>query len=350
MKARTFNTKKLILTLFIGLAIAIVMVTIASLIGSSGMSVLTGIKILASRLPFIGSSINLDGISASQITIVLQIRLPRALAALVVGGGLAVCGSGLQGMFKNPLADSGILGISSGAALGAGVAIVLKIARTTTIGLSGISLFAFVGGITCVLLVYYLSRVKGKINTVSLLLSGTAISAFSAALLALVMMLHHDMADAIFAWTMGSLHNIDWKELSWCTPIILIGTVLLFMQARELNLLLLGEDEAKHLGVNTEMAKLRIMILTAIICSAAVSVSGIIGFVGLIIPHVVRLFSGPDHRYLIPISFIVGGIFLLLVDTIAKTVVSPLEINIGVITSVLGGPFFIYLLRKRGRA
>lgn len=333
--------------MLVGLVLAAFMVVIASLVGSSGMNVGIAVRILLSKIPLVGQFISLDGISSSQMTIVLQLRLPRALGALVVGGGLAVCGAALQGMFKNPLADSGLLGISSGAALGAGVAILLGL-QHTIFGLSGVSLFAFIGGISCMLLVYYLARVRGRINTVSLLLSGTAMSTFAAALLSLLMMLNHEKMAVIYSWTMGSLSSLGWEQLAWCVPLVLLGTVLLVLQSRELNLLLLGEEEAKHLGVNTDWVKLRVMLLTALICAAAVSVSGIIGFVGLMVPHVVRLISGPDHRFLLPVSFLAGGIYLLMVDMIAKTIASPLEMPIGIITSVLGGPFFIYLLRKKG--
>lgn len=347
MKVKAFSGKKLIWTMLIGLGAAAVMVVVSSLVGSSGMSVSTAVRILLSKIPLVGPLISTEDISASQNIIVLQLRLPRALGALLVGGGLAVCGAALQGMFKNPLADTGLLGISSGAALGAGIAVILGLQKTA-FGLSGVSVFAFVGGISCILLVYYLARVKGRIHTVSLLLSGTAMSTFAAAVLSLLMMLHHEQMAAIYSWTMGSLTNIGWKQLSWCVLPILAGTALLLVQARELNLLLLGEEEARHLGVNINRVKLRIMLLTALISAAAVSVSGVIGFVGLMVPHVVRLISGPDHRYLLPVSFVAGGIYLLLVDMVAKTIAAPLEMPIGVITSVLGGPFFIYLLRKKG--
>lgn len=276
--------------------------------------------------------------------IILKIRLPRVLLALTVGAALAVAGVVMQGLFKNPMADPYIIGISSGAALGASTSIVLGL---TFLGSYTLSFTAFVGAVLAVFLVYNIARVGGSVPVGTLLLSGIALTSFMSAITALLTYLAGEKIHQIIFWLMGGLWNASWIQVKIALPLTLAGTLVIYTFSKDLNVMLLGEESAKHIGIDTNSLRKILLITTSLITGVAVSVSGIIGFVGLIIPHVVRILTGPDHRILIPASALTGAIFLICTDTLARTVIAPTEVPVGIITALFGAPFFIYLLRKK---
>ncbi len=303
--------------------------------------------LIAKLLPFPGN----DSVSASvNASIIWNVRMPRVVLGFLVGGGLAVCGAAYQGIFKNPMADPYLLGVSSGAALGASIGIVLHISKSFA-GLSGTALMAFAGAFLTILLVYGISRRGGRVPVASLLLSGIAVSQSLTAFMSLIMIFNVDSMNQIVFWTLGSLNGTSWKQVVLVVPHIVLGLVLLMASARELDVMLLGEETAAQLGIHTERLKKKVLIASSVITAAMVSVTGIIGFVGLVVPHVVRLLLGPKHRTLLPFSLMFGGTFLVICDTLARSL-SSREIPVGIITAAFGGPFFIYLLRqsKRGEA
>lgn len=284
------------------------------------------------------SGIDLLGFDPETIQkILFDVRLPRVLGASLVGIGLAAAGCAMQGLFRNPMADPYILGTSSGGALGAACAIVF-------LGGLFLPVFAFIGSLVSTLLVYLVAKRNGRMAVETVLLSGIAISLFLSAMLSFIMYLSGNGLHKIMFWTMGGLWNMAWSDVA-IGLLILAGCAVLFFFSRDLNILTLGEEDAIHLGVNTERLKKLLLLISAFITAIAVSISGCIGFIGLIIPHIMRIFTGPDHRILLPASMIAGAILLLWADTLARTL--PTEIPVGIITAFLGAPFFIYLLRRR---
>ena len=279
--------------------------------------------------------------------IFFSIRLPRAILALVSGGALGISGACLQGMFKNPMADSYVIGVSSGAALGATIALAFGSA-VAFLGFGAVSLLAFLGALAAVSVVYRLAKIHGKVSTFSLLLAGVAVSTLCSALVYCIMILFRDKMEHIVMWTMGSFSSASWDKVIVGVPAMLVSSVLCLFFARDLNIMLQGDEAARHLGVDAGRVRRRLILLTTVATASAVSVSGIIGFVGLIVPHIMRLILGPDHRQLLPVSFFGGGIFLLIADTISRVVVQSQEIPVGVVTALIGVPFFLFLLR-RGR-
>lgn len=286
------------------------------------------------------------GLTVTQVSIVWNLRLPRVLLAAMVGVGLASAGAAFQGLFKNPLADPYILGISSGAALGAAFALVYGL-TWTFMGLGAVPLLAFAGGLGSIVVVYQLARVNGSAPVMSLLLAGVALGAFLSAVLALLMYLDPDRIGQVVFWLLGSLSGANWAKVWMAAPYIILGLILIIFHSRELNALLLGEEPARHLGIDVEKVKGLLLLGGTLTASAAVSVSGVIGFVGLIVPHGVRLLIGPDHRFLLPVTGLLGASFMVGADMLARTVLSPAEIPVGIITAFCGGPFFLYLLRMR---
>lgn len=284
-----------------------------------------------------------DNSATSLGIIIREIRLPRSIMAFVAGGVLAVAGASFQALLRNPLADPFILGVSGGAALGG----VLAIVAGWTFGLS-IHLFAFMGALLTILFVYFISRVDGQIPKYKMLLAGVVVNAFLSALIMLILSMCSDdsLTSALF-WLMGDLSGASWERLSGSVPYLLIGIAGLYLLSKEMNLLLLGEEQASELGTDTERVKFLIFILASLVTGVVVSACGLIGFVGLIIPHAARLIWGADHRFLIPASMLLGGAFLTLADTIARTIIAPTELPVGVITAIVGGPVFVYLMKKR---
>ena len=326
-----------------------VVLVFSSITGAAKINPLISIRIIAARLPLIGRSIDLSDIPSAQLAIIGNIRLPRILLAFVVGFGLSVVGVAMQGMLKNPMADPFIVGTSSGAAFGAAIAIVLKLNKTYG-GMGIISLFAFLGALLATSIVYSLAKIKNKVPVTTLLLAGVATGQFFTAIMSLLMVISSKDVSSIIFWTMGSFSARGWNQLQLVILPVLIGSSLIYIFSKDLNVMLLGETTAKNTGVSVEGVKRFILIISAFMTAVVVSVSGIIGFIGLIIPHIVRMLVGPDHRVLIPCSGLLGGIFLILADTLARTIIAPTEIPVGIITALAGGPFFIYLLRKNKRA
>ncbi len=325
--------------------ILILSIGIFSVIGTASIRWIDVFRIVGSKTPIIRSYIDVSDILETHQSIIWSIRLPRVFLGVLVGSSLAIAGAAFQGMFKNPMADPFVIGISSGAALGATIAIILRVS-ISFIGVSAINVFAFIGALITVFIVYNISRIKGKVPVTTLLLAGVAIGQFLTAIMSLLMVIFsNDMAKIVY-WTMGSLAGKGWEPLLRIAIPVIVSILLIHLFARDLNIMLTGEDAAKSLGINVEKTKMYILVLGTFMVSMVVSVSGIIGFVGLIIPHIVRIIIGPDHRVLLPASALTGGIFMVFADTIARTIISPVEIPVGIITALFGGPFFLYLLKK----
>jgi len=279
--------------------------------------------------------------------ILLNIRIPRVLCAFLAGAMLSLSGMSFQALFRNPLATPFTLGVSAGAALGAAVFIRIGLAFTI-LGISGISLAAFGGAMLAVALVYGLTKLKGGFSTTTLLLAGIAISFFFSSLILFMQYvsgLTHSFR--IVHWMMGSLTSADYGKLINLLPFIGTGGVLLTFLHREMNLLMVGEDIAISRGVNVGLVKKLIFLAASLMVGGVVSICGPIGFVGMMSPHICRLLVGADHRFLTPATFLFGGLFLTLCDTLSRTLIAPSEIPVGIITALLGGPFFIWLLLNR---
>ncbi len=291
--------------------------------------------------------------NATQEAVIVAIRLPRVLLGLLVGGGLAVSGAVMQGLFRNPLADPGLIGVSSGGAVAAATFIVLtntsNFLFVTFLGPFALSIAAFIGAATATYIVYRISLKENYVQIYTVLLAGIAINAIAGAITGILTFVADDaqLRNLTF-WSLGSLGGATWKNVIGVAPFIIWSMILLIKFAKPLNALLLGENEAIHLGFDIEKTKRLILLHVALAVGAAVAVSGIIGFIGLVVPHLLRLKFGPDHCFLIPACGFLGASLLLLADLLARVVVAPAEMPIGIITSIVGGPFFIYLL-KRGR-
>ena len=340
------NKAKYNLVIFILLIILILSIGLFTTIGTAKVSVLDIFKIIGSKIPLISEYIDISNIADSSMSIIWNLRLPRVLLGAIIGASLSVAGAAFQGMFKNPMADPYVIGISSGAALGAALAIVLKI-DINIFKISSITIFAFMGALIAVFTVYNIARVKNKIPVTTLLLAGVAVGQFLTSIMSFMMILSDKDMVKITYWPLGNLSGKGWDPvLAIALPSIICIIVINFF-AQDLNILLTGEESAQSLGVDVEKTKTYILLLGTFITAIAVSVSGIIGFVGLIIPHIVRLLIGPDHRILLPASALLGSIFMIFADTIARTLISPIEIPVGIITALFGGPFFIYLLRSK---
>ena len=281
-----------------------------------------------------------------------QIRVPRTLLGLAVGAVLALSGVAMQGLFRNPLADPGLVGVSSGAALGAALAIVggaLWGNVSQVVAPYLLSVCAVVGGLVVTSMVYRLGRRDGQTSVATMLLAGIALTALSASIIGLLTYLADDATlRTLTFWNMGSLNGATYARL-W--PLLLVCVAIIFWlprRAKALNALLLGESEARHLGINVEALKRELVFCTALGVGAAVAAAGLIGFIGLVVPHLVRLLVGPDHRVLLPASALAGASLLLFADIFARLVLAPAELPIGIVTALLGAPFFLYLL-VRGR-
>jgi len=279
--------------------------------------------------------------------ILLQVRLPRILLAGLVGGILALCGVVFQALLRNPLADPFILGVSSGAALGAYLAMLLGL-QSTFLGFTAMPLMAFAGGLMSIWIVYLIAKVDGQLPITGLLLAGVVVNAvLSALILFITSVLDAGKVMNILVWVMGNIGSLDYRVIGTLAFYTMISGFLLLMTAKPLNLLTLGEESALTLGLPVERVKKLLLVLTTFLTGAAVSVSGIIGFVGIIAPHAARILVGPDHRVLLPVSALVGASFLILADTMARTMLGPTEIPVGVLTALCGGPFFLILLKTK---
>lgn len=276
-----------------------------------------------------------------------SVRFPRVAMAVLVGAALATAGALMQGVFGNPLAEPGVVGVSVGAAFAASIVIVFGL---TFAGTWTIAIFAFAGGLVTTLLVYALSRADGRTEVVTLVLTGIAINAVFAAGLALMIFLGDTQArEEIIFWQLGSLNGIRWEYVGVSAPLVVVGIVGAVVLSRRLDILALGDRAARHVGVDVERLRLVAIVLVALLTAAAVCFAGIIAFVGLVVPHVVRMVVGPGHRVLVPASALLGAVLLLTADLVARTAVAYADLPIGMLTSLVGGPFFFWLLRRTRR-
>lgn len=300
----------------------------------------------------LGSALHRTGLGGTALdrvpeSVLWNVRFPRIVLALLVGASLGCAGALMQGVFGNPLAEPGVIGVSSGSAVGAVGTIAFGL---DFLGNWTVTAFAFAAGLATVLLVYALSRSGGRTEVVTLILTGIAVNAFAGALIGLFLFFADTAAvNQITFWQLGSLSQATWPKVLAVLPCAVLGLVLAPLFARRLDLLALGERPARHLGVDVERLRLVLVLVIALLTAAAVSVSGVIGFVGLVVPHLLRMAAGPGHRFLIPGSALLGALVLLAADLAARTAAAPAELPLGVLTALLGSPFFFWLLRRTRR-
>ncbi len=324
---------------------AALVILICTFFGAADITMKDTLMILVNKT-FGGFEAEVEALGASG-TIIWMLRFPRSILAFLVGGALALCGGVYQAIFKNPMADPFVLGISSGAAFGATIGILLNI-PATFLGNSTVSLMAFAGALMAIFFVYNIAKIGHHANTTSLLLCGIAVNQFLTALISFGMLLFANEMRKIYFWTLGSFSAKGWDQVMTVLPYVIIGLVLIFIFAKELDIMVLGDETAVRFGVDVEKNKRILFLVTSLVMAACVSVSGIIGFVGLIAPHVVRLIAGPAHKKLLPMSFILGGVVLCICDTISRSVLEA-EVPVGIVTAIVGAPFFIYLLRAKNQ-
>jgi iron complex transport system permease protein len=330
----------------IGLGVALVaVIAVATAIGSVPIPLATTVQILLSKIPFLHLS---QTWSAGSGIIVTEIRLPRIIMASLVGAALGTAGATYQGLFRNPLADPYLIGVVQGASLGAAAGFLLPIS-VSFLGVGVVPLLAFAGALGSTAIVYALARQGKSLPVTTLILAGVALGSLLASVVSYLVISSGDKMHSIVFWLMGSFSVSQWSEVRMILPYVVIGIGVILLYARPLNVMQLDEEQAQQLGVNVERLKLVLLTAATLITGAAVAFVGIIGFVGIIIPHAVRLIWGADYRFLLPLSVLSGAIFMVLADLIARTVLSPTEIPVGVVTALFGAPFFLYLLRRRRR-
>lgn len=331
--------------LIVGLILLVITVMVAAVFGSADISVGDFFRTLIDRIPGLE---DLYEIEKSHRIIIFNLRLPRILLALMAGIGLSIAGCVFQGVFSNPMAEPYLLGVSSGAAFGATIAAIFEI-QIRFLSFGAVSILAFLGAIGVVMLIYRMAVVKGALPISVLLLSGLAVNYFLSALITLMMTFNQDKLENVYFWTLGSFKNASWEKVLIVTVIVLACAVYIYRYSKELDMIMLGDEQAKSVGVEVDKLKKRLLLVSSMAAAVIVSASGIIGFVGLIIPHGVRMITGPTHRKLLPLAGIVGGIFLIICDTIARSVLENKELSVGIITSLFGVPFFLWLLYKNRR-
>lgn len=324
------------------LALLAVLIAVALVSIAIGAVPISLSSIAASLAEQIGVPVAVDKTVQS---IVLQIRLPRIVLAVVVGMALAASGTVFQGLFRNPMADPYIIGVSGGAALGATTAIVLGVTFSVA-GLSAVTLLAFGGALLVTVLVYRLAWFRHDVVPEHLLLAGVAVGAFLAAIISALQFASSGNIQQVVFWLMGGFSGRTWEHVWLALPYVIAAYAVARYFARDLNLLLLGDETARSLGVSAASSRRWLIAAGSLMAASAVAVSGLIGFVGLVVPHLVRLITGPDHRRLLPAATLAGGITLLLADTVARTILAPTEVPVGIVTAGLGAPFFVYLLRR----
>ncbi|MBD1435199.1 iron ABC transporter permease [Sphingobacterium sp. DN00404] len=338
------KTKVIYITLTVGL----VLVILLSLgMGAMKIAVMDTVKILAKGAGLV-KNVSVDNLAEN---VLLHVRLPRVLLGLLVGAALGISGAAIQGIFRNPLAEPGLIGISAGASLFAvliiGFEAVLFVTLGNILGFYLLAFGAFAGAGLAAMLVYQFSKTDGKPNVATMLLAGIAINALAGALTGLVTyMADEQQLRTITFWMLGSLGGANWNMIWWITPFVLIPVFVLPFYGRGLNLFAIGEHQAEQIGMNPNKIKSGVVILSTLAVGACVSVTGIIGFVGLLVPHIIRLVGGVDHRLVLPASALLGALVLTLSDMLARVLVAPVELPIGVITALLGTPVFLYILYK----
>jgi len=339
-----FSGRRRRLYSILGLCIALIVIAVlAAGVGSVHIPLVTTFSILVDKLPLVDIP---QSWQSAVSTIVWEIRLPRVIMAALVGAALAVAGATYQGLFRNPLADPYLIGVAQGASLGAVIGFLLP-ATAQSLGVDIIPLFAFVGALVSTAVVYILARVGKTVPVTTLILAGVALGALLGSIVSYLIIFSGEKMHGIIFWLMGSFALSQWSEVRIVLPYVVVGTAVIIIFSRMLNVVQLDEEQAQQLGVSVERFKLILLAAATLITAASVSFVGTIGFVGIIIPHTVRLIWGADHRFLLPLSMLTGAIFMILADLIARTAMAPTEIPIGVITAICGAPFFLYLLRRR---
>ncbi len=325
--------------------LAVLAVLVAGAIGSATISLSHEVLIILDAL---GLPVARPW-SEADASILLQLRLPRVLGAFIVGAALGTAGALMQGVFRNPLADPYVLGSSAGAGLGVVLAYALSL-RFTALGFGPVPLLAFAGAMGATLLVYALARVGWRTPLTHLLLAGVAVGSLLGATMSFLMLLSAALQSqlrSVLAWLAGGVALSGWQELRVLIPLFCLTLIGAWLLSRPLDALALGEDSAAHLGISVERAKLLAIATASLLTAVAVAIGGLIGFVGLVVPHAVRLVVGPPHRLLVPACALGGGAFLVMMDLAARTVAAPNEIPVGLLTAFVGAPFFLYLLRRR---
>lgn len=310
-------------------------------LGPAGLDPGAVLATLTDLIPGVDAGGGLDGVGR---TILFEIRFPRVILGMLVGAALAMAGGSYQGVFRNPLADPYLLGVAAGAGLGATLAFSLGLDRVLVAPL------AFVGGLAAVGVTYALGRAVGGRTTTSLILAGVAVSAFATAVQTFLLQRRIDVLREVYSWILGRLTTVGWAEVLTLIPYAVVAGAVVIGSGRLLDVLRVGDEEAESLGVRVDRVRAVIVIAATLATAAAVSVSGLIGFVGIIVPHTVRLIFGWSYRVILPLSAILGAAFLVIADVAARTVMSPAELPIGVVTAFLGAPFFVLVLRTMGRA
>jgi iron complex transport system permease protein len=312
-------------------------------VGAAGLSAAETLRALAGLLRHGGDATG--DYPAWAPRLILDLRLPRIFLALIVGAALSTAGASFQGIFRNPLAEPYLLGVSAGAGLGATVAIVLE--PLSSLGIYALPLLAFAGALAAAFLVYRVATFGGRTDTASLLLSGVAVGSALTAVISFLMVATESDLRTVVVWLMGGLTTATWSKIWITLPVVGAGFIYMMLAARRMNLLLMGEERARQLGIDAQRTRRNLMVVAALTTAAVVAFSGLIGFVGLMVPHIMRLLVGPDHRRLLPATALFGALLLLAADTVARTAIAPSEIPVGIITAAAGGPFFLYLLRSR---
>ncbi|MDA8161453.1 MAG: iron chelate uptake ABC transporter family permease subunit [Desulfobacteraceae bacterium] len=341
---KIFDKRPIRVSYFLLLAFLLVLAIIFSTgMGYLNISAIDVMKIMVARIS--GDGNLLKGVNNIFPYVILEVRLPRILTSAIVGAGLSISGVIFQGILLNPLADPYTLGVSAGAAFGASVAIILNI---SFLGAYSIQLFAFLGAIGTLIAVIYLSSFEGRASSNSLILSGVIVAAILSAGISFLKYVADEQVSIIIFWLMGSFASETWADVSFTMIFVLAGFLISFFFARDLNIISLGDRAAHSLGVSSDRVRMILLVTASFIAAVCVSVSGIIGFVGLVVPHLMRFFTGADNKVLLPASGLAGAILLLSADTITRAVL-PREVPIGVITAIIGGPLFCYILKKRGK-
>jgi iron complex transport system permease protein len=319
-------------------AFLIAAMLVSALVGAADLNPLATVAALLDKIPFVHLP---SGLSPLDRAVLFDIRMPRIVVAIMVGALLSVAGAGYQGVFRNPLVDSGLLGASSGAGLGATLAIVYLSQQ----GPEVVPIAAFAGSLAGVMIAY-LSGAVGGSGTATLLLAGVAVGLFLTAVQTYIMQRSAQDLQQIYSWLLGSLSGATWQQAGEILPYAAVSVTIVLLHGRHLDVLSVGDEEARALGLHPARVRLIVVAACALAAASAVAVSGLIGFVGIVVPHVVRRLAGPSYRLVLPLSLLVGAGFLVLADTLARTVVSPAELPIGVVTALVGSPVFIWILRS----
>lgn len=316
-------------------------------IGSVYIPLPTALKIVLARVPFVALPVDWPG---TFDIILLDIRLPRVVLIALTGFALASSGTAYQGLFRNPLADPYLIGVAAGASLGSTLAVTWPLAQAGLVGTVLVPLGAFIGALVAVALVLMLGRVGQRVPTTTLILAGVAIGSFAISLNTFILLSNGNQVARVLSFLMGGYGGAGWGAVTAILPFVSVGFVVMYLYAHQLNLLLFDEEQARQLGIDVARVKLIIILAATLTTAAVVAFAGLIGFVGLIVPHAARFFTGPDHRRLFPVAALGGAGFLMLADLLARTVIAPQELPLGVLTAFAGVPFFLFLLRRAKNA